>query len=111
MRQVPLVAIPNQKLSVRLDDQRIVLRIKEARGVMVADLERGGVELLSGVRIVAGQPFIPYGYLENGNFIITTVNGELPWWQNFTVDQQLIYMTAAEVDALKASTVTAADFL
>lgn len=101
MRTIPLAAIANQELSVRLDNERLVLRLKEATGVMVADLDRDGVRVLSGVRVLAGEPIIPYRYLESGNFMLLTINEELPDWRLFEVTQSLVYLTAAEVDALR----------
>lgn len=97
MRNIPLAAVPNQSLSVRLDDQRLVLRLKEANGVMVADLDRDNLRVLSGVRVLAGEPIIPYGYLESGNFMLLTINDQLPDWREFTATQSLVYMSPAEV--------------
>lgn len=101
MRSIPLTAIANQEFSVRLDDQRLVLRLKEANGVMAADLDRDGVRVISGVRVLAGEPIIPYRYLEDGNFILLTINDELPDWQKFESTQKLVYMSAAEIAALR----------
>lgn len=106
MRIVPLAAVPNQSFSVRLDDTRMVLRIKEANGVTVADLERAGTVVLLGTRALAGECVIPYHYLEEGNFIFLTLNDELPDWRLFGVSQSLIYITAAEVIALRANPLT-----
>jgi len=50
-----------------------------------------------------GTPLIPYRYLENGNFVFTT-DGELePYFELFNVSQQLVYLTLAEVEALRAN--------
>lgn len=106
MRVIPLAAVPNQSFSVRLDDTRMVLRIKEANGVMVADFERAGEQILLGARALAGECIIPYHYLEEGNFIFLTLNDELPAWQSFGVSQSLVYITAAEVAALRADPIT-----
>lgn len=111
MRVVPLAAIPNQSLSVRLDDVRMVLRIKDANGVMVADLERAGATVLSAVRVLAGEPVIPYRYLETGNFIFLTLNDDLPDWRKFNVSQQLLYLTAAEIATLRANPPTFGDLV
>lgn len=100
MRTIPLSATPNQRLSVRLDDTRIVLTLKDTGGAMVADLERAGVLILSGSRVLAGEPIIPYRYIEEGNFIVLTVGDVLPDWREFGISQRLIYITKAEVDAL-----------
>lgn len=101
MRTIPLAAIANQELSVRLDNERLVLRLKEASGVMVADLDRNGVRVLSGVRVLAGEPIIPYRYMENGNFMVLTVDEELPDWRRFETTQSLVYLSAPEVGALR----------
>lgn len=100
MRTIPLTALPNQSLSVRLNDERLVLTLKDADGVMVADLERAGVTVLMGTRVLAGEPIIPYRYLEEGNFMVLTVNDALPDWREFGVSQRLVYITAAEIAAL-----------
>lgn len=101
MITIPLAATPNQKLTAQIGLIRWGLTLKEARGVMVADVERAGVSLLRGSRVVAGQPIIPYGHLEDGNFIITTLNGDLPDWTKFNDSQHLVYMTQAELDAIR----------
>lgn len=97
MRNIPVAAIPNQSLTVRLDDRRLVLRLKESNGVMVADLDRDEVRIISGVRVLAGEPIIPYRYLEEGNFILLTINDELPDWREFAATQNLVYLSPAEV--------------
>lgn len=99
MRNIPLAAIPNQSLSVRLDDRRLVLRLKEASGVMVADLDRDEVRIISGVRVLAGEPIIPYKYLEEGNFILLTLDDELPDWRQFAATQNLVYLSPEELAA------------
>lgn len=97
MRNIPLAAIPNQSLSIRIGNQRLVLRIKEANGVMVADLDRNEVRVISGVRVLAGEPIIPYKYLEDGNFLLLTINGGLPEWRQFNATQNLVFITAEEI--------------
>lgn len=97
MRNIPLAAIPNQSLSVRLDAQRLVLRLKEANGVMVADLDRDNVRVLSAARVLAGEPIIPYAYLESGNFMLLTIEDQLPDWREFNATQSLVYMSPSEV--------------
>lgn len=99
MRIIPLSAIPNQEFSVRLDDTRLVLRIKEARGVMVADVQRDDLVLVSATRVLAGELIIPYTYLQQGNFLILTVDDELPDWRQFGVTQTLVYLTEEEMAA------------
>lgn len=101
MITIPLAAVPNQTLSVQIGQVRWGLTLKDARGVMVADVERAGVVLLQAVRVVAHEPVIPYGYLEDGNFLLTTLNDDLPGWSKFGDSQELVYMTQTELDAIR----------
>lgn len=97
MRVIPLSPIPNQSFSVRLDDTRFVVRLKEANGVMVADVERNSVTILRATRVLAGELIIPYRYMQVGNFLLTTVDDELPDWRQFGGTQSLLYLSPAEV--------------
>lgn len=99
MRIIPLSTVPNQEFSVRLDDRRWVLRIKEANNVMVADISRDSVTLLSATRVLAGELIIPYRYLQTGNFLLMTLADDLPDWRQFNSTQVLVYLTAEEVAA------------
>lgn len=101
MITIPLAVVPNQKLTAQIGLIRWGVTLKETRGVMSIDVERAGVELLRGSRVVAGELVIPYRHLEDGNFIVTTLNGDLPDWNKFGDSQQLVYMTQAEVDAIR----------
>jgi len=100
MDVVGLERIPNQEFSVRLGGRRFVLRIKEAAGVMVADVLVDGEIVLLGTRIVAGTPIIPYRYLEAGNLLLLTEGGQLPDYAQFGITQTLVYLSAAEIAAL-----------
>lgn len=100
MDVIGLERVPNQELSVRLADRRFVLRIKEAAGVMVADVTVDGEVVLLASRIVAGTPLIPYRYLEAGNLLLLTDNGQLPDWSQFGLTQTLVYLSTAEIAAL-----------
>ena len=98
MRTISLDAIPNQELSVTLDNNRWDITIKECNGVMCCTLVLNDVLLLSGQRIVAGSPLIPYKHMQgSGNFWILTEDDELPYYDRFGVDQQFIYTSFGEV--------------
>lgn len=102
MRTINLIAIPNQSLSVRLDDVRYEFRFKETNGIMMVDITRNDVVILSGQRIVAGTPLIPYTYLEHGNFFILTEDEDLPYYTQFGITQSFVYLTVAEIEAIRA---------
>ena len=98
-QQIELQATPNQSLSVTLDDARYDLTIKETIGTMSVDIVRDNIPIMTGARLVAGTPFLPYRYQETGNFIITTEAGEIPYYTRFNVSQFLIYISVEELAA------------
>lgn len=109
MIQIALAAISFQTLSITLDENYYDLAVFVSGGttpdsqVMGMDITRNGVPIVLGQRLVPGYPVIPYRYLENGNFIITTDNDEYPSYLQFGINQFLIYASAAELAALRAT--------
>jgi hypothetical protein len=104
MRIIDIDPIPNQEFSVTVDGNRWDFVIKEAVSSMICDLSLNDEVILSGARIVAGTPIIPYEYMRRqGNFIILTENEEIPYWTQFGVSQQLIYASVAELDDIPSA--------
>ena len=99
MLQLNLAPIPNQSLSVTLNNMLYDLRIFLAGNVMCCDLSINGTPVLTTMRLVAGAPVIPYNYLMNGNFLISTLNDDLPYYTQFGLTQFLIYITPEELAA------------
>lgn len=101
---VPLEAIPNQSLSIQLDDVRYTLRFRDLGGMMSVDISIDETVIILGMRVVAGSALIPYPYLEGdgGNFIFITELNDAPYWPNFGVTQKLLYATAAEIEAIRS---------
>ncbi|WP_313064758.1 phage baseplate plug family protein [Achromobacter animicus] len=98
MRDITLLAVPNQTFSATINGVLWELTVKVARGTMLADVRRDGVDLVLGQRIIAEYPILPYRHLSHqGNFAILTRDGELPWWEEFGRSQSLIYLEPAEV--------------
>jgi len=98
MRNIEISAIPNQSFYFRADNVRFNMALREARGVMVFDLDIEQEPVLRGQRVLAGEPLIPFAYLEIGNFVMTTSNEELPRWEEFGKTQLLTYLEAAEIE-------------
>lgn len=95
---IDLIAVPNQYLSVTLNQVLWEITIKTVKGVMAADIVRDGRTLVSGQRIVADGPIIPYAYLsDQGNFAFLTPSGEIPWWESFGMTHTLVYLSPEEV--------------
>lgn len=98
MKNIPLEALPNQSLTVNVDDLRWYLRIKECNGVMACDVSLNDEPLLLGTRICPGTPIIPYEYLQgNGNFLLLVDNEDLADWEKFGVSQSLVYVSPEEI--------------
>lgn len=110
MIQLEISAIPNQTISARLDDAFYIITLKTAAGIVSADINRDGVDIVQGQRVSAGSAIIPYEYLANGNFVIITENEEYASYEKFGASQFLLYLTLDEVLALRTdylSTVSA----
>lgn len=104
MIQVPLQAIPNQSLSIQLDGSNYDIRIESVNDVMAMDIIRDNVAIVTGQRLIAGYPIIPYRYLEKGNFILETMNDQYPDYTQFGITQSLIFAIQAELGAIRAGT-------
>lgn len=103
MRNINLAAIPNQSLTVQLDNRIWDITIKETKGVMSATVLRDNVLLLSNQRLTPGTPLIPYEYLEDGNFFFITNDGDYPYYTEFGKTQNLIYASEAELNAIRST--------
>lgn len=92
MQIIPLQAIPNQRFSVEIGGVDWTFTLKVANQTMFCDIERDGEVLITGIRLVANTPIIPYRYLNQGiNLIFLTENDALPWYEEFTKTQSLMY--------------------
>lgn len=105
MRVVPVTPTPNQSFTVTIDGVRWGLALKEARGVMVADVVRDSTPLLSATRVLAGEAIIPYAYLQTGNFLVLTNQNGLPEWRQLGISQTLVYLTSEEISNLPQMTI------
>jgi len=101
MIDVGIAALPNQSLTIQLDERLYVIGLRDANGIMAASISRDGVPLVSNVRIAAGTPLLPYRYQESGNFLLLTDGEALPYWDQFNVTQFLVYVTPAELAAYR----------
>lgn len=114
MIQIPILAIPNQTLSIQLDNNQWDISIRSTKdnddgstGIMAMDIVINNVIILSGQRMVFGFPVIPYSYLVNGNLSFLTEVDAYPDWRQFGITQTLIYASNAELEAIANGTFTA----
>lgn len=96
--QIPLAALPNQRLAVRLDGFVHDLWIRAAGDLILADVVREGVPLVEGQRLVPGTPVIPYPYrtAPAGNLYLLTDGDAYPDWRQFGVTNFLLYAAPDE---------------
>ena len=98
MRELSLLPVPNQRLSVALDGVLWDVEIKTLQAHMAASIWADGVELIQGQRIVCGRPIIPYKHLATrGNFAIVSAGGECIDWQKFGATQSLFFIEPEEI--------------
>ncbi len=111
MINIPLQAIPNQSLSILLDQTNFDIRlfscgqslIAEAN-IMTITVYINNVLTVQNIRVVPGTPIIPYNYLiTNGNFVLLTQDNSYANYEQFGVTQNLIYASQSEIRAIYAS--------
>lgn len=103
MQVIGIDPAPNQSFSVTIDGNRWDFVIKQAVTSMFADITLNDLRILSGQRIVAGTPLIPYELLQGaGNFVLLTADEELPNWERFGIDQVLVYASVSEIEEARA---------
>lgn len=113
MQQIPIQSLPNQSFNMSLDGNQWDITIKSISGATVVSLARNNVDIIDGVRAVAGSFIIPSQYEEAGNFIFVTQSFQLPVYTQFNITQYLVYVSAAELAVFRApvaAPITAADF-
>lgn len=99
---VPISALPNQTFSITLDNNQYDISLYVTTNIMSMDIIRNDTPIVMGMRTVSNYPVIPYEYLEDGNFFFITENGDYPYYDQFNVTQQLIYISQSEIDMIRA---------
>ena len=112
-QNVPIQSVPNQSFLCTLDQNFFDITIKTTNGITAVSLTVNGVDVIDGIRAVAGSLIIPYQYLEAGNLMFLTADEDLPIYTQFNVTQTLVYFTAAELATYRTPStepITVADF-
>jgi hypothetical protein len=96
---VPLVAVPNQRISFNIDSAFWQLHIYQSISFMCIDIVQNGVPVVTGNRCFGGVPLMPYEYMFDpnyGNFVFDS-DGD---WTNFGTDGScnLYYLQVNEFD-------------
>jgi hypothetical protein len=102
MQVLNLSPIANQEFTTYQDGNQYDIAIQETNGCMSATISVNGTQILSGQRITAGCPLIPFQYLQGqaGNFCFLCSSDDIIYYTNFGTLQQLLYLSYAETQAL-----------
>lgn len=107
---IPLSNIPNQSLSINLEGNQYDIRAHACddnssfgTGVVAFDITRNNEIIVTGIRALPDFPLIPARYLEDGNFLIQTMNDEYPDWRQFGITQNLIYASQDELNTIRGT--------
>ena len=96
---IPISSIPNQALTVELEGSLYVIALQSIGDTMTVTLTKDDVLLLSGIRITANAPLIPFQYLSKSNFVFISLDDQLPNFELIGTSQTLVYMTESEMAA------------
>lgn len=102
MIQIQVQAIPNQTLTASLSGNFYQIALNQTLDALCATIYVNNILVISGVRIVAGAPIIPYQYLENGNFALLTMDDELPNYLQLGVTQSLVFASMIELATIRS---------
>ncbi|MDX6916501.1 hypothetical protein R9X49_15435 [Pectobacterium carotovorum] len=97
--KLPLEELPNQSLTIRLDNSRYAITIKALTAEMMAiSIERDDVLLIQNQRAMPSTMLLP-GHMAGrfGNFMFVTTNDEYPYYTAFGAGHELYYIPASEL--------------
>lgn len=102
MQIIPIAPIPNQTLSVVLENNFYQIQLQQVAGIVSATIVMNASTVISGQRCVGGSLIIPYLYLQSGNFFFQTANLDLPSYDQFNITQNLVYISIADIQQIMA---------
>ncbi len=103
MNRIPIQPVANQSLRLNLSGNRYDVAIKEAGGIMSVSISIDDEVVISGSRLLPNTPIIPFRHLENGNYLMISDGDEIPYYTEFGSSQRLVFMSQAEIEALRAA--------
>ena len=108
MLNIPLQAIPNQSFSLQINNNTYDLSVYDCGNIMAVDIAINNTVIVTGSRAVPRNFLLPYRYLENGNFLITSLDDEYPDWRRFGLDQFMVFASQAELNAIRLANIVSA---
>ncbi|MDR1367909.1 MAG: hypothetical protein LBJ76_04235 [Candidatus Accumulibacter sp.] len=101
MIEIPLEAIPNQALSVTIEESFFEIHLQTLdNGAVAVSIQRDTEPVILGVRAMPNRRIIPYRNLEggSGNFFFLCPNGSYPAYEGFGTRYRLLYANDAELE-------------
>lgn len=98
MIDISLQNIPNQSFTFTADDTSFKVTLKTTNDRTIADFIINDTIKIDGVRVMPNKPIIPYPYLEYGNFFFVSNGESYPFYADFGITQNLVYLTPAEMN-------------
>ncbi|CAH6969992.1 conserved hypothetical protein [Vibrio chagasii] len=98
---VDIKPLNNQQIIKSIEGVQYVITIKNADGIMVYSIEAEGELLVSNFRFSKTELMLPYSRLQiNGNFYLTTLEGDSVNYLEFGTTQFLYFLSLEEVEAI-----------
>jgi len=98
MKVLPIAALPNQQLSVILDNNQWNITINDVNGAIAVTLVKNSEIIVQNARAVAGMRILQAKYQEDGNFAIISNNQGVPDYTQFGITQFLVYISQVELE-------------
>ncbi len=101
MLPIPLSQVPNQAITFNADGAIWDIHIYQSINFMCADVGRGGVPIINGIRCFGGIPLLQYTYqyLPNYGNLVFDTDGD---WTNFGSSCNLYYLESDEFAQFQA---------
>ncbi|CAH7182818.1 conserved hypothetical protein [Vibrio chagasii] len=98
---IDIKPLSNQQISKEIDGVQYTIAIKNADGLMVYSIEADGQILVSNFRFSKTELMLSYPRLQvNGDFYLTTLDGEAANYLEFGVTQFLYFLSLDDLEAM-----------
>ena len=102
MQNIPIKSVPNQSLTIRVNNDIYNIEIKSINDLMSISFVRNNIVIIENIRAIPMIPLIPYKYLYDGygNFAFLTMDDEYPDYNLFNISQSLVFLTDEEIESV-----------
>lgn len=102
MIEISLKQLPNQELSIALENSRYIIRVVETNTMMAISITKDDVMLIENARLLPNDFILRSNLVDPdaGNFLMLVQDDSLPDWNSFGITQFLQYIDSDELEAL-----------